>query len=625
MGPSVPTRNEACPLLVMIENTQAITTVLNVDIITDNRNNFRSNTKRELKMLRLSYEKLQREHNFMYDIFMNDLEFRNRLRNNERTSQTTLLQDNYNTNLNLTYGNRTDQQSSYRNMSYHYNNNYSQPGTGFVYSQQQGPHYQHSFSNTPNALQSTTQGSDYNYNTTSQGVHSNDSRSNVASTTTRNNDPSSSSRQPSSDNNSKSFGRNPQSFLTHAELNHTPIYGNLYVIILGLILILLITLEAICANVICTIILRSLGVGISLWSFHLYSEKNRARELTCTKGEKELVDRIRMIINKRDVEGAVKVKEEVKEEVKEDAGMDRSATRIDTITYKQRIATFYIDSGSNYHIVNDESLLEDIVKPSIFASMGVISGMSKRQEGEKIMGYGTINPLGKVLFAPDVARNFISVNQLTKSGWSLNFLGHHCTAIKEVDGKILLIYGQKCGEEQYMADIKVRDLDSFVDVRTQTMQEANDWAINGLCYMITARLGKQSNESIPVSKRPEILTDPLSICNELIIDSGCSEHMFDTCRSLTSYSSFNFGEKYVTVANGSVVPVEGKGQCGILKKVYFVPLLSHCLLSVNSLTYDGIDVLFSDDYAIITRGNSGLQFDSLKARKINGLYRLPLM
>jgi len=77
--------------------------------------------------------------------------------------------------------------------------------------------------------------------------------------------------------------------------------------------------------------------------------------------------------------------------------------------------------------------------------------------------------------------------------------------------------------------------------------------------------------------------------------------------------------KYVTVANGSNVPVKGYITCGILKKVYFVPLLSHNLLSVNSLTYGGIDVIFIDDFEIITTRNSGLRFDPIRARKSNNI------
>jgi len=101
--------------------------------------------------------------------------------------------------------------------------------------------------------------------------------------------------------------------------------------------------------------------------------------------------------------------------------------------------------------------------------------------------------------------------------------------------------------------------------------------------------------------------------------------MFYTCRPLTNYVKLDLNINYVTVANGSNVPVGGYVKCGLLKKVYFVPLLSHNLLSVNSLTYDGIDVIFSDDFAIITICNSGLRFDHIRARKSNSLYKISMI
>jgi len=88
----------------------------------------------------------------------------------------------------------------------------------------------------------------------------------------------------------------------------------------------------------------------------------------------------------------------------------------------------------------------------------------------------------------------------------------------------------------------------------------------------------------PISGSVRVLTDPVSVENEMIIDSGCSQHMFNTCRNLINYNKYPVGAKYVFVANGSKVPVAGVRQYGILKKVYHVPGLSHCLTSVAALT-----------------------------------------
>ena len=58
--------------------------------------------------------------------------------------------------------------------------------------------------------------------------------------------------------------------------------------------------------------------------------------------------------------------------------------------------------------------------------------------------------------------------------------------------------------------------------------------------------------------------------------------MFNICRPLTIFIRFASNEKNVMVANGSKVPVVGLGECGILRIVYYVPALSHNLVSVNS-------------------------------------------
>ena len=77
MGSSAPVQKRSVSSLSHEDNIQTNTIVANENTIGENRNNFRSNTKKELKMLRINYEKLQREHKCMYEIFMNDLEFRN--------------------------------------------------------------------------------------------------------------------------------------------------------------------------------------------------------------------------------------------------------------------------------------------------------------------------------------------------------------------------------------------------------------------------------------------------------------------------------------------------------------------------------------------------------------------
>ncbi len=63
--------------------------------------------------------------------------------------------------------------------------------------------------------------------------------------------------------------------------------------------------------------------------------------------------------------------------------------------------------------------------------------------------------------------------------------------------------------------------------------------------------------------------------------------------------------KYVSFANGTKVPVMGFGQCGILKRVYHVPALSHCLISVAALTKEGMLEKFNHHDASISKGGQG--------------------
>ena len=67
-----------------------------------------------------------------------------------------------------------------------------------------------------------------------------------------------------------------------------------------------------------------------------------------------------------------------------------------------------------------------------------------------------------------------------------------------------------------------------------------------------------------ISNTTRIIHDPVAPTNELIIDSGCSDHMFNTNVQLTDYDVFRRGEKNVQVANGLSVPVLGVGKCGFL-------------------------------------------------------------
>jgi len=65
------------------------------------------------------------------------------------------------------------------------------------------------------------------------------------------------------------------------------------------------------------------------------------------------------------------------------------------------------------------------------------------------------------------------------------------------------------------------------------------------------------------------------------------------------------------------------GKCSIIRRVFYVSSLYQSLLSVNTLTNDEVVVSFQNDHTVILPGTSMYSFDSFKAIKSDGLYRIP--
>ena len=277
-----------------------------------------------------------------------------------------------------------------------------------------------------------------------------------------------------------------------------------------------------------------------------------------------------------------------------------------------RLADFLLDSGCGAHVVNDISLLDNVVYRRSNQILGRVTG-SIANVSIKIEAVGTIPTLGKVLYAPFLTHNLISVGALTNDNFSVKFENNTCSASNNTEFFNGNIYCKRNSSNRYPCNIQVRNIDAPQSITTYSSKSMRrEETIHLECLMTT----------VAESNIDDILTDPVSLKNDLILDSGCSEHMFNSARQLTDYNRYNVDEKYVFVANGSKVPVLGIGKCGILRQVYYVPRLSHSLLSVSSLTREGMRVLFKDDYAIISKGDSNLEFDTLRAKKINKLYKI---
>ena len=72
----------------------------------------------------------------------------------------------------------------------------------------------------------------------------------------------------------------------------------------------------------------------------------------------------------------------------------------------------------------------------------------------KVKGYGTIKSLGKVLYAPDLRRNLISVSQLTTSGFTVTMKENYCDASKIDGGNYVTIEGNKTVDGQYSVHVR---------------------------------------------------------------------------------------------------------------------------------------------------------------------------
>jgi len=84
--------------------------------------------------------------------------------------------------------------------------------------------------------------------------------------------------------------------------------------------------------------------------------------------------------------------------------------------------SLFLDSGCSHHIVRNIELLTDVVMNSNddFLNIGIVNvdyGPNSMKRG-----YGTLWPLGRVLFVPDASHNSISCRQKTRHGLSINSL-----------------------------------------------------------------------------------------------------------------------------------------------------------------------------------------------------------
>jgi hypothetical protein len=236
-----------------------------------------------------------------------------------------------------------------------------------------------------------------------------------------------------------------------------------------------------------------------------------------------------------------------------------------------RLAYFLLDSGCGAHVVNDVSLLDNVVYRRSNQILGRVTG-SIANVSIKIEAVGTIPTLGRVLYAPFLTHNLISIEALTDNNFNVKFENNTCTATNNTNFFNGNIHSKRNSSNQYPCRIQVRNVNAPQSITTySSTSKKREEVIHLECLMTT----------VAESSIDDILTDPVSLRNDLILDSGCSEHMFNSARQLTNYIRYNVDEKFVFVANGSKVPVIGMGKCNISE---FLSVLSIILRRLNHLS-----------------------------------------
>lgn len=84
---------------------------------------------------------------------------------------------------------------------------------------------------------------------------------------------------------------------------------------------------------------------------------------------------------------------------------------------------------------------------------------------------------------------------------------------------------------------------------------------------------------------------------EFLIDSGAADHF---CTELNKFQSLDSTKMNITLANGFQMTIQGKGNVGKLREVYYAPTFTHNLLSAAKLCDQGYTVLFNSHGVSIT-------------------------
>jgi len=171
-----------------------------------------------------------------------------------------------------------------------------------------------------------------------------------------------------------------------------------------------------------------------------------------------------------------------------------------------RMAVFIIDSGASHHVVNDVSILDNIIHKGPHENLGRVQGCVS-DSGVQIKGYGNIPMIGRTLYAPGIVANVLSVSQLNKDGFVITFSKGRCTATRivnhEQDEITGIIYNNN-----YVAEIPVIGVLPGIPGSARS----SDREFSATCFMLSAELEHGSGEASDkaISRNNIILHDPVS-------------------------------------------------------------------------------------------------------------------
>ena len=109
----------------------------------------------------------------------------------------------------------------------------------------------------------------------------------------------------------------------------------------------------------------------------------------------------------------------------------------------------------------------------------------------------------------------------------------------------------------------------------------------------------------------------------VIVDSGCSSHTFNCLNYIDNYKvMIEEDHSSMVLADRSRVQIRGKGSCGVLGDVYYVPEIRNCLLSVRQMDRQGVTTTFSDGLCEMRDRATGKVVLHCRIQETNGLYTL---